>query len=192
MRAKSLLKKRLPQKSQKNKCLEGMGFVGSAITIRRYRQGEEAEIKGMITSIMTKEYGDDVAAYPASDIDDLSTSYGGLGEAFFVALDQNKIVGTVGIKKEDDRIALLRRLFVIEPYRSRKIGLELINHALQFCYEVGYDEVIFKTTSKMTSAIQLCKKRGFVQRAKLKIGAIELLRFALSLRNGVKSSPVSA
>ena len=163
----------------------------SSISIRRFNSGEEAEILRLINDIMSSEFGNDSSAYPTQDLEELTQSYGELGEGFFVALDGDKIIGTVGIKKEDERIALLRRLFVSSPYRRRKIGLELIEHALKFCHEVGYNEVIFKTTSTMTSAIELCKSRGFVQRAKLELGPIELLKFSISIRNGLNSVAAS-
>lgn len=157
------------------------------ITIRRYNPGEEAGIQKLINEIMVKEFGEDRAAYPTGDLESLTTSYGALGEAFFVAVDQSKIVGTVAIKKEDDRVALMRRLFVDNTYRRRNIGVQLLDRVIQFCHEVGYDEVIFKTTSKMISANELCKKRGFLQRAKLQLGPVELFKFSLSLRNGLKA-----
>lgn len=158
------------------------------VKIRRFKAGEEVLVIDLINRIMNKEFGSDAAAYPTGDIERLSESYGALGEAFFVAADNGKIVGTVGIKKEDDRVALLRRLFVDPPYRRKKIGMELIDCALRFCHEVGYSEIVFKTTSKMEKAIGLCQKRGFVQRAKLKMGPIELLKYSLSIRGGLKAA----
>ncbi len=166
--------------------------MGSQIKIRRYNPGEEHEISQLINGIMGQEFGDAKSAYPTEDIENLNTHYGALGEAFFVALDGDKIVGTVAIKKEDDRIALLRRLFVDTTYRRRQIGVELIDYALKFCHEVGYHEVVFRTTSRMEGAIKLCQKRGFVQRAKLNLGAVELMKFSLSVRNGYKAEKKTA
>jgi len=161
------------------------------ITIRRYQPGDSIAVKSLITDIMKGEFGEAQAAYPTEDIENIDVTYGGIGEAFFVAVDGSKIVGTVGIKKEDDRVALLRRLFVATAYRNRQIGLKLIDGALHFCHEVGYQEVVFKTTSQMKRAVEICKKRGFAQRAKLQLHNVELLKFSLSIRDGVKSSKAS-
>ncbi|MDP3919569.1 MAG: GNAT family N-acetyltransferase [Candidatus Omnitrophota bacterium] len=160
----------------------------SKINIRRFTAGDETSVKSLIKEIMAHEFNDDQGAYPTEDIEEVERSYGGLGEAFFVAEDNSQIVGTVAIKKEDDRVALLRRLFVAADYRKRKIGLELVDHALEFCHEVGYEEIIFRTTSRMQAAIKLCQKCGFIPRAKLKLGPIELLKFALSIRDGRKTA----
>ena len=46
---------------------------------------------------------------------------------------------------------------------------------------------MFKTTSKMTGAILICQKSGFVQRARLNLGSLELMKFSLGLTNGAVS-----
>ncbi|OGW78045.1 MAG: hypothetical protein A2Z83_09760 [Omnitrophica bacterium GWA2_52_8] len=158
------------------------------IEIRRFAPGDESSVRELINGIMSREFRDDLSAYPTEDINDLPKAYGGIGEAFFVALADGKVVGTIGIKKEDGRIALMRRLFVESHYRKKSIGTKLIQRALQFCDEVGYEEVVFRMTSHMNSAAKACQKCGFVQRAKLQLGPIELLKFVLSLSHVRKSA----
>ena len=159
-----------------------------AIAIRRFERTDGPLVRKLIDGIMDAEFRDVKSAYPTEDINQIEQSYGGLGEAFFVAVTGQKVIGSVAIKKEDDRIALLRRLFVDPSFRKQQIGIKLIDRALKFCDEVGYKEIIFKTTSQMEGAAKLCQKCGFVQRAKLSLGTIELLKFSMSLRNGVKAS----
>lgn len=154
------------------------------ITIRRVTAEDQGQVVELIHEIMNQEFKDDSAAYPTQDIENLSQTYGKLGEAFFVAVIDKRVVGTAAIKKEDDRVALLRRLFVAPAYRKQQIGLKLIDMALQFCDKMGYQEVVFKTTSKMQAAATTCQKRGFVQRAKLQLGNVELLKFVCALPNG--------
>lgn len=156
------------------------------ITIRRSAQEDNTAVVDLICTIMDREFHDAKHAYPTEDVECIEKAYGGIGEAFFVAVDSQtqKVVGTVAIKKEDDRVALLRRLFVAPTHRKLKIGKRLIDRALDFCREVGYEEVIFKTTSKMSGAIELCRKNGFAQRAHIILGPIELLKLSLRIREG--------
>ena len=65
--------------------------------------------------------------------------------------------------------------------------MTILERALEFCREVGYEEIVFKTTSKMSGAIELCKRNGFVQRAHIALGPIELLKFSLNV--GAAHSP---
>jgi len=154
------------------------------IKVTRFKPEYQDAVVALITRIMTDEFGDALSAYPMDDVQNIAKSYGGLGEAFFVALSGTEVVGTVAIKKEDDRVAFLRRLFVSPDYRGQKMGSKLIDAALAFCKDVGYEEIIFKTTSRMTGAITVCQKSGFVQRARINLGVTELLKFSLSLAHG--------
>lgn len=160
----------------------------SSVQIRRFSVSDAKQVKGLISEIMAREFHEAQNAYPVQDLDDISSHYGRLGEAFFVAYSNGKVIGTVAIKKEDERTAFLRRLFVSAPFRNQRLGAKLIRHAISFCDEVGYEEVIFKTTSRMEGANKTCQRCGFVQRAKLGLGPIELLKFTLLLKNGVGNS----
>jgi GNAT superfamily N-acetyltransferase len=160
-------------------------------TIRRFAQDDAVSVRALINEIMGREFSEDRAAYPTEDIDQIERTYGGIGEAFFVAVNGQDVIGTVAVKKEDDRVALLRRLFVLSDYRNRQIGRKLVDRALKFCDEMGYREIVFRTTSRMTAAAKLCEKCGFVKRAQLQLGSVELYKFSLSLRkgrNGAKAS----
>lgn len=152
------------------------------VKVRRLEPRDGDAVRTLITRIMDEEFPEDKGAFSAEDLATLAESYGRLGEAFFVAEEGKKIVGTVGVKREDERLALIRRIFVAPEYRKRKIGLELLNRAIEFCDEVGYQELVFKTTSRMSGAIGLMKRRGFQSRAKVPMGQLELLKFGLSLR----------
>ena len=151
------------------------------VQIRRFESQDAEAIKRLINQIMDGEFRDEKAAFSQDDLNSLQDSYGDLGEAFFVAEDGKKLIGTVGVKREDDRIALIRRVFVAPEYRNKQIGLRLLSRALEFCREVGYRELIFKTTSRMSGSIELVRKLGFQSRAKVPLGKVELLKFSLSL-----------
>ncbi len=150
--------------------------------IRKIKKEEYKQTQELVTSIMKNEFSEDITAYPLQDIDDISNSYGNLGEAFFIASNNGVIIGTVGIKREDKRTALLRRIFVHPKYRRKRYGSKLMERAIEFCKEVGYQEIVFKTTSKMEGAIALCRHKGFLERAKIDLGGIELLKFTLFLK----------
>ncbi len=150
--------------------------------IRKIKKEEYDQAKELILSIMTGEFSEESNAYPSQDLNDIGSSYGKLGEAFFVATENGSIIGTVGVKREDDRTAFLRRIFVRPEYRRKRIGDKLMDRAIDFCGEVGYQEIVFNTTSRMQGAIKLCQRKEFSERAKLDMGGIELLKFTLFLR----------
>jgi len=135
----------------------------------------------MIARVLESEFSDAESGFFGNDIERVSENYAGEGETFFVATDGNRIVGTAGIKREDDRQAMLRRIFVDPDYRKRRIGSQLIDKAVSFCKGQGYDEIIFKTTSRMSDAIRMCEANGFTKRAQIELAGLDLLKFTLYL-----------
>lgn len=150
--------------------------------VRKIKKNEYAAAKDLIRSIMRDEFSTDLNAYPFQDIENIGASYGNLGEAFFVALDGDNVVGTVGVKREDERTAFIRRIFVDPAERGKKIGSQLMDRAIDFCREVGYQEIVFKTTSRMQDALRLCMHKGFVEKAKIDLGEFDIVKSTLFLK----------
>jgi len=157
-------------------------FRMTEIEIRKYRSGDEEGVRVLIEKILAREFPEEAQHFPTDDLKEIPDSYGKLGEAFFVACKQDEIIGTVGVKQEDSRTALLRRLYVDGRHRRHQLGGRLIDCAIAFCREVGYEELIFKTTSSMKDAVQLGARKGFTQKAKIALGSVELVKFALFLK----------
>ena len=155
--------------------------------IRRFQPSDSKEVIDLITSVMRTEFPDDQKVFPVDDLKEITHHYGNKGEQFFVAVEDDKIVGTVGVKREDERSALLRRIFVKPEFRGRGIGSGLVMQAISFCRENGYELIVFKSTSRMQRAIQLCQRSGFSEKAKVDLGGIELFKFSYSIPNHTKS-----
>ncbi len=147
--------------------------------VRQYRPEDSVGVKNLILSILEKEYPFDRSAYQDSDINDISGTYGGEGNAFFVIEKDKKIVGTAGIKMETAESALLRRLFVDEHYRRKGCGTALLKKAIAFCGSKEYKEMIFRATDRMEQAMKLCKKTGFVEKEDLPVNGFHIHKFVL-------------
>jgi GNAT superfamily N-acetyltransferase len=152
------------------------------IEIRKIQKSEEASARDLVSSVMATEFSNVQSTYPMDDLNSIRDHYGSLGEAFFVAIDGEKVVGTVGVKRDDERTALLRRIFVDPTFRGKKLGYRLMQHAIDFCRMAGYQEIVFKATSEMTAANKLCIANGFQEKARIPIGPADLIKFALFLR----------
>ncbi|MGB2705659.1 MAG: GNAT family N-acetyltransferase [Candidatus Omnitrophota bacterium] len=148
---------------------------------REYKYEDSQEVKNLILSILEKEYPFDRSVYRDTDINDVSGTYGGEGDSFFVIEKDKKIVGTVGIKKDTPQSALLRRLFVDENHRKRGLGTMLLKRAIDFCKSNDYKEIIFRATDRMSQAMSLCKKMGFKEKDDLEVSGFHIHRFVLKL-----------
>ena len=149
--------------------------------IRAYEGKDSVGVKNLILSVLEKEYPFDKTAYKDTDMNDVTGTYSGEGNAFFVAETGGSIVGIVGVKKERDETALLRRLFVDERYREKGIGTSLLKKATDFCRSKSYEEMIFRTTDRMSQAMDLCRKAGFKEKDDLEVSGFHIHKFTLKL-----------
>jgi len=149
---------------------------------REYRPEDSVGVKNLILSILEKEYPFDRSAYKDSDINDISGTYNGGGNVFFVIEEGQKIVGALGIKKDTPKSALLRRLFVDEKHRKKGFGTVLLKKGVDFCRANNYSEIIFRATDRMSQAMRLCKKIGFKEKDNLEVSGFHIHQFVLKLR----------
>ena len=131
------------------------------ILIRPVQAADTGAVKNLILQILGSEYAEDQQAYPAEDLEDPCQAYGADGDLFLVAEDQGKIVGTCAIKRDEQDVALMRRLFVDSGCRGKGVGSQLVDRALEHCKSSGAKRVQIRTADRMAAAIELCKKKGF-------------------------------
>jgi len=149
--------------------------------LRVFTKNDAAGVKGLILSILTKEYPFDKSAYSDSDLDRIGEVYGGDKDSFMIIEEDGNIVGTVGVKEDSKDTALLRRLFVDLKHRKKGYGSELINKAIGFCKERGYKRVYFRCTDRMSDAMKLCIKNGFKETEALEISGFKIHNLELKV-----------
>jgi len=151
------------------------------MSVRQYKADDSTNVKNLILAILEKEYPFDKSAYRDTDINDITGTYSGEKNAFFVAEKDKNIVGTIGVKSETDNRALIRRFFVSESERHHGLGTGLLNKAIDFCKEKDYKEITFRATDRMKDAMKLFKKMGFKETEDLEVSGFHIHRFMLKL-----------
>lgn len=149
--------------------------------VREYKPEDSVGVKNLILSILEKEYPFDQSAYRDSDINDITGTYGGEKNGFFVIEKSGKIVGGVGIKKDETESALIRRFFVDENHRKMGFGTMLLEKAIGFCRSKGYKDIIFRATDRMSSAMEFLKNMGFKEKENLEVSGFHIHTFVLKL-----------
>ncbi len=149
--------------------------------IRTARTADAAGIVELVTRVLRDEYPQDVAAYSTEDLDRLSETYLRPTCTFLIAQDEQRIIGTCGVKADGSETAILRRLVVDPQHRTQGIGTELLKAALSFCKGQGFQEVVIRTSVRMKQAIRLCHSMGFEEDGRWSIGEVTLVRYRLRL-----------
>jgi putative acetyltransferase len=70
-------------------------------------------------------------------------------------------VGCAGIRKIEDRISELKRMFIQECHRHKGLGEQLLTQSINLARDLGYKKIRLDTVAKMASAIKLYRAKGF-------------------------------
>jgi len=73
------------------------------------------------------------------------------------------IAGCIAMRKLDDGICEMKRLFVRDEFRGQKVGIQLIERLITDAREIGYDKMRLDTyPPKMGKAVKLYESHGFL------------------------------
>lgn len=102
----------------------------------------------------------------------------------FVAVDGERLVGSVILKPITPSIAEMTGFYVRTDCQGQGVGYKLIKTALSTAIETGYEQIVLTTNENMTAAISLYESLGWVrQHMKPDNGADYL--YSLNLRKSV-------
>lgn len=85
------------------------------------------------------------------------------GGNFWIAEDDNKLIGTIGIMPYSTDIAILKKFFVYEQWQGEPyhIGRRLYAELLDFAKEKGYKTLLLDTPFNTERAHKFYEKAGF-------------------------------
>jgi len=129
--------------------------------IVEYSPRYEREVKKLIFDIL-KELDSPPAPeeHTDEDLDNIEGVYSGRG-GFWVALDNDKIIGTVGVKEKSKDTAKLKRMFVLKKFRGTGVAQKLLDKALVFSKKMDYKRIELWTSHVMKRAQKFYEKNGF-------------------------------
>ncbi|MEP0782010.1 GNAT family N-acetyltransferase [Microcoleus sp. ZQ-A2] len=98
-----------------------------------------------------------------SDIDDVYSHYLDKGGTFLVLLDQERVVGSGAIRRLNDDICELKRMWFLKEYRGRGLAKNMVQLLLDFARNAGYKKVRLDLfdEQKQAQALEFYKRIGF-------------------------------
>jgi ribosomal protein S18 acetylase RimI-like enzyme len=82
---------------------------------------------------------------------------------FVVAKDNDNIVGCVGLKKLDESICEMKRLFVNDKYKGKGIGRKLVEIIIEEAKNKNYKRMRLDTLRTMGNALKIYSKNNFYE-----------------------------
>lgn len=138
--------------------------------IVEYEGGRDAEVAVLILGVQRDDVGLHVPIEEQPELLDLGTAY--RDGAFWLALDGDEIVGTLGMVRYGHS-GVLKKLFVRPDHRgSGGAGHDLYERALAWAKARGLAEILLDTPAVATRSHAFYERRGFriAGRAALPVG----------------------
>ena len=96
------------------------------------------------------------------ELEEIDRQYAGPGGVLLLALHADgTALGCVGVRRIDDAVAELKRMYVKPAARGLGLGKRLLDEALQRAMALGYAAIRLDTLPEMGAAIQMYQTSGF-------------------------------
>jgi putative acetyltransferase len=96
-----------------------------------------------------------------SDIDNFQSYYFGNSGLFLVVIDDNQVVGTGAVRRIDESVCELKRLWLLESYHGKGLGYRVLQKLIKFAQEKGYKKILLETDHAQERAFRFYRKAGF-------------------------------
>lgn len=127
--------------------------------IQRYEDSRKEEVREVVLEVLL-EHGFEYDRLKDADLNDINGYYFSKGGTFFVGVDEGRVVGTAGVRKLDENLCEIRRIYLKMGYRGKGNGEKLFLAALDFAGK-NCACAVLKTDSILKKAISMYLKHGF-------------------------------
>lgn len=126
-----------------------------------YQEKYKQQIIDLILDIQNNEAKINLSLEEQPDLLDIPACYEKDGGEFWLAVDDNTVIGTLALMNKDNGNAVLKKGFVRADYRKQGILGKLYATLQEFAKEHGLTTFVFDTPSVATNCHSFFEKRGY-------------------------------
>lgn len=135
------------------------------VTIERIQPEHNKELYQIIRSSL-EDFDIDLSGtvYVDPYLDNMYGHFAVPHKAYFVALEEGKVLGGSGIAPLDDgdeEVCELQRMFITQSARGKGISHLLMNACVKEARKMGFRQCYLETFAEMKAAVALYEKTGF-------------------------------
>ncbi len=126
------------------------------------------------------EYRDAAKGYE-DDLRSIEETYLSDGCNFWVIEAPDGLAAIAAIARVDAKTGRLRRMRVTEAWRRCGLAQALLDTAVEFCRESGYDRIILDTTKQQAAAHKLYEGYGFAPTGEHMVGSFLVFDYEMRI-----------
>ncbi|MGD0712228.1 MAG: GNAT family N-acetyltransferase [Bacteroidales bacterium] len=111
------------------------------------------------------------------ELDEIQIQYGSHSGGIVLLKSNEDYAGCAGIRKFDEDIAELKRMYIKPSFRGCGFGKPLLNAAIDLAQSLGYKKMRLDTISTMKAAIKLYIEAGFKETEPYRFNPVEGVRY---------------
>lgn len=135
------------------------------ITISQFEDKYTQDVIDIVLHFQNDGTRPEVSVNDQPDLLNISGEYIARGGNFWIAKDNEKLIGSIGIMPYSSEIAVMKKFFVYEIYQGEPyhIGRKLYDALLSFAREQGYKTILLDTPHNTARAHEFYQKAGFLK-----------------------------
>jgi GNAT superfamily N-acetyltransferase len=147
---------------RRNRAQCASAWYRSCVHIRRWTTADGDAVTRLIVGIQRGEFGIEITAADQPDLDDVEGWYRADGGDFWVAVDEDRVVGTIAVLRFAPGMGAVRKMFVAPSHRGESgLASALMAMMIEWSRLAGFDSLFLGTTSVMTRAHRFYERQGF-------------------------------
>lgn len=135
------------------------------IAILEYNDKYKDSIIDLILGIQQKEFNIPITLADQPDLLTIPSFYCQNNGNFWVALHNQKVIGTIALIDIGDHMGAIRKMFVHQDYRGKELGIAslLLNALLTHAQKYKMTSIYLGTLPRLQAAMRFYEKNGFVR-----------------------------
>jgi len=129
--------------------------------IIKYEEKYKQQIIDLILHIQNEEAKISLTIEEQPDLLDIYSNYEKNGGEFWIAVENDEVIGTIAIMNKGDGNSVLKKFFVREDWRSKRIGYELYKTLLAYVKEKDIKYIVLDTPSVAKVSHKFYERAGF-------------------------------
>lgn len=130
------------------------------IIYQEFESKYKDQVVDLVLSIQQKEFSVAITREDQPDLLEIEKYYQ-VGGNFWIAVEDGKVIGTIGLLALNKEILALRKMFVLPEYRGKGVSKKLLELAKEFAAENNFKEIYLGTIDIYKAAIRFYEKYDF-------------------------------